>query len=155
MKDGKASLWVIVALIAAALLAEPANRVLAADDSGSSQNRAAIEGVWRARMHDLPAVTLNITYESGSLNGAILFYLLRKEPGQAETASPGVPEPLMHPQFDGKVLTFAVSHRHAHSDSSKADPPVKFSLALTSANKAEMTLGSDQSSKVEAVRDSN
>jgi hypothetical protein len=143
----------IATLVAAAFVAEPANRVLAASDLGASQNGAAIEGVWRAQIRGLPALTLNITYESGSLNGAILFYLLRKEPGQTETASPGVPEPLMNPQFDGKVLTFAVSHHRAHRDSSKADPPVQFSVTLSGADRADLIRENDAASKVEMQRD--
>ena len=73
-----------------------------------------VEGVWRCDMNGLPAVTLTVTNEGGKLTGAVLFYLHRREPGKAETATAGVPEPLFHPKFDGNTLTFQVSHRRAH-----------------------------------------
>ena len=155
MKTGKASLFAIVTLIAAALLAEPANRVMAAAGGGAAENHASVEGVWRAQIDGLPAITLNVTYESGSLNGAILFYLLRKDPGKAETSSAGIPEPLMHPSLDGTTLSFAVSHKRAHGAATKADPPVHFTLAIESPGKAELMRDGDASSKFELVRDSD
>ena len=77
-----------------------------ADPTGTSD--AAVIGIWRCQMEGLPAVTLTVTDEGGSLTGAVLFYLHRREPGQPVTATPGVPEPLFHPSFDGKTLTFQV-----------------------------------------------
>ena len=98
---------------------------------------AAILGIWRAEQDNLPAVTLNITEEGGSLQGAILFYLIRRDEGKPPTSSPGVPEPLFNPRFDGKSLTFQVSHRHAHANTS-TDPPVTFRLDLTGPDEAKL-----------------
>ena len=98
---------------------------------------AFITGIWRGEFENLPAVTLNITDEAGPLQGAVLFYLIRRNQGQAPTSSPGIPEPMFDPQFDGKRLTFKMSHRHAHSDT-KSDPPVTFHLDLTGPNEARL-----------------
>ena len=117
--------------------------------------QSAVAGVWRAQMNGLPAITLNVTTETGSLNGAILFYLLRKDPGKAETSSPGIPEPLMHPQFDGKVLTFSVSHRRAHGASTATDPPVNFTMTLVGANKARLVSGHDGTAGIEIMKDAD
>jgi len=106
-------------------------------NSAANSSVAQVEGVWRCEMHGLPAVTLTVTNEGGSLTGAVLFYLHRSEPGKAETATPGVPEPLFHPQFDGKTLTFQVSHRRAHPPGSLQDEPASFALKLDGADKAE------------------
>jgi len=73
-------------------------------------------------------------YESG----AILFYLHRRKAGQPVTSSPGIPEPLINPRFDGTTLTFQVSHRRAHPPRTLNDPPVSFRLTLTGLNKGAM-----------------
>ena len=101
-------------------------------------NVADIVGIWRCQMEGLPAVTLTVTDEGGSLTGAVLFYLHRREAGQPVTATPGVPEPLFNPKFDGKTLTFQVSHRRAHPPGSLNDGPVTFQLKLTGADKGEL-----------------
>jgi len=98
---------------------------------------ASITGVWRGEFEKLPAVTLNITDEAGLLQGAVLFYLIRRNEGKPPTSSPGIPEPMFGPQFDGKRLTFKLSHRHAHSDT-KSDPPVTFHLDLTGPDEARL-----------------
>jgi hypothetical protein len=107
-----------------------------AQTSGSA-SATPVEGVWRCEMHGLPAVTLTVTNEGGSLNGAVLFYLHRTEPGKEETATPGVPEPLFSPKFDGERLTFQVSRRRAHPPGSLNDGPVDFALKLDGPDKAE------------------
>lgn len=109
--------------------------------SGSPQKPAAADtsslvGVWRAQMNGLPAITLTLTNETGSLSGAVLFYLLRRDPGRPETATPGIPEPLLNPKFDGETLTFQVSHRRAHPPGTLSDPPITFRMKLTGANVA-------------------
>jgi hypothetical protein len=98
---------------------------------------ASITGIWRGEFENLPAVTLNITDEAGPLQGAVLFYLIRRNDGKPSTSSPGVPEPMFAPQFDGKRLTFKMSHRHAHSDT-RTDPPVTFHLDLTGPDEAKL-----------------
>ena len=104
----------------------------------SDASLAPVVGVWRAQMEGLPAMTLTVTDEGGSLTGAVLFYLHRREPGQPATATPGVPEPLSHPQFDGKTLMFQVSHRRAHPPGSLQDGPVTFRLMLDGAGNAAL-----------------
>ena len=103
-----------------------------------------VEGVWRCDMNGLPAVTLTVTNESGDLSGAVLFYLHRRDPGKPETATPGVPEPLFNPKFDGKTLTFQVSHRRAHPPGSLNDGPVNFALKLDGAHQAELVNENEQ-----------
>jgi hypothetical protein len=113
--------------------------VCAAQASGSDDSSVApVVGVWRAQMEGLPAMTLTVTDEGGSLSGAVLFYLHRREPGQPVTATPGAPEPLLHLQFDGKTLTFQVSHRRAHPPGSMQDGPVTFRLMLDGAGNAAL-----------------
>ncbi len=119
-----------------AMLAAAARSQAAAP--GQPVNTASILGVWRCQMEGLPAVTLTVTGEGGSLAGAVLFYLHRRDPGQSVTATPGVPEPLFHPRFDGNTLTFEVSHRRAHPPRTLNDPPVSFRLKLIAADKAEL-----------------
>jgi hypothetical protein len=89
-------------------------------------------------MEGLPAMTLTVTDEGGSLAGAVLFYLHRREPGQPVTVTPGVPEPLFNPKFDGHTLTFQVSHRRAHPPDSLQDGPVTFRLMLDGAGNAAL-----------------
>jgi hypothetical protein len=120
----------VMAMMAAAGLAQ-------ANPAGETTSVSSIVGIWRCQMEGLPAVTLTVTDEGGSLTGAVLFYLHRREPGQAVTATPGVPEPLFNPKFDGKTLTFQVSHRRAHPPGSLNDEPVNIALKLDGADKAE------------------
>jgi hypothetical protein len=153
MRSRFAPLPIFAALIAAVVIVQASSRDVAASQSIEAQNHNAIEGVWRAQIDGLPAVTLYVTYETGSLNGAILFYLLRKEPGKAETSTPGIPEPLIDPKLDGVTLTFSVSHRRAHPPASLDTPPVHLSLRLTGPNRGELVNESESSPKVEILRD--
>jgi hypothetical protein len=107
-------------------------------------NTSDIVGIWRCQMEGLPAVTLTVTDEGGSLAGAVLFYLHRRDAGQPVTATPGVPEPLFNPKFDGKTLTFQVSHRRAHPPESLNDGPVSFQLKLTGTDKGELVNESER-----------
>ena len=63
---------------------------------------------------------------------------------------PRAPEPLIDPAFDGKTLTFKVSHRHAHPGTEN-DPPVAFRFELSSDGKIRF-LGPD-GQQVEMVRE--
>lgn len=81
-------------------------------------------GVWHGEYRNLPWVTVTIAQDGGTLSGAILFYLHRKTPGTAETATPGIPEPMLNPQFEGKTLTFRVSARHAHPPETLDNLPI-------------------------------
>jgi hypothetical protein len=132
-------LWVLVAM-AACLSAALSGQ------STSKQKASPILGVWRAQMNGLPMVTLTITDEGGSVAGAALFYLLRRDEKGAVSSSAGIPEPLLDPVFDGKVLTFQMSHRRAHPPGSLADPPANFRLTLTGENKGEFVNKSEEGS---------
>lgn len=118
--------------------------------AAASADNSAIVGVWKGKMDSLPMLTLTVEQENGKLIGAVLFYLIRRDPGGAPTASPGIPEPLMDPSFDGKTLTFKVNHRHAHPGT-EHDPPVSFQFELESSGKL---IGVDhEGPSVELVRD--
>jgi hypothetical protein len=145
MKRRMAYMFLLPVLLVAAAFAQTST-------NAAPQSTSSVVGIWRAEMRGLPALTLNITDESGSLSGAVLFYLLRREPGKAETATPGVPEPLIGAHFDGHVLTFAVSHRRAHPPASLHDAPVNFRLQLTGDNKGQLIRENDTSSAVEMVK---
>jgi hypothetical protein len=109
-------------------------------------------GVWRADADGLPFVTLNLTDESGTLAGAVLFYLHRRNPGQPVTSSPGTPEPLIHPRIDDGTLTFQVSHRRAHPPGSRSDAPVSFRLRLVGSDRILLVNGSEEGPQVELTR---
>lgn len=99
-----------------------------------------LTGVWRAQLDNMPAFTLVVTDEGGELQGAILFYLIRRDkPGEPPTVTPGIPEPIFHPIFDGRTLRFQVSHRRAHPPRTLSDPPVTFQLTLTDDGKAQVS----------------
>ena len=101
-------------------------------------NKQAI-GVWRAEMEGLPAFTMVVTDEGGGLSGAIVFYLIRHNvPGEKPSATPGIPEPLLHPTFDGKTLTFQLSHRRAHPPRTLNDPPITMSFKAPETGKSEV-----------------
>jgi hypothetical protein len=94
-------------------------------------DRMPFTGVWRGQAEGLPALTLVLTDEGGSLSGAVLFYLhMRKSVNDPWTSTPGLPEPLLHLNLDGNTLTFQVSHRRAHPPRTLPDPPVTFTLTL-------------------------
>lgn len=138
-----------ILFFAVALLAPTA---VAADKKG----HAAVVGIWRGELDNLPAATLNITDEAGPLQGAMLFYLIRKDEGKPATSSPGIPEPLFNPRFDGKSLTFQLSHRHAHGAQSASDPPVTFRLDLIGPDQAKLVrIPVDGPAYMLMVRDKN
>jgi hypothetical protein len=118
----------------------------------SAPDTAHVVGVWRAQADGLPFITLTVTDEGGSLTGAVLFYLHRREQGHPVTSTPGQPEPLFNPKFDGQTLTFQVSHRRAHPPASLADAPVSFRLKLTGPNKGEFVNEDESSGGFELVR---
>ncbi len=99
-----------------------------------TQDNAPIVGVWKAQVDSLPMITLTVEEDKGNLTGAILFFLIRRGAGIPETSTAGAPEPLIDPTFDGKTLTFKVSHSHAHPGTQN-DPPKVFSFQLSSDGK--------------------
>lgn len=112
----------------------------------SRPDQPRIVGVWRGECDGLPCATLTITDETGSLSGAILFYLhMRKTVNDPYTSTPGIPEPIFNATFDRQTLTFQVSHRRAHPPRTLSDPPVTFQLRLTGPDQAELTNKSEHS----------
>jgi hypothetical protein len=100
---------------------------------------APINGVWRGQMNGLPAVTLLVTDEGGSLVGGVQFYFQQQgNENSPWTVTPGLAEPMLNPKFDGKTLTFQISHRRAHPPGSLNDPPMPFHLTLLGPGKAEL-----------------
>ena len=104
--------------------------LLALASAAKSAKMSDLMGVWKGSLDSLPAVTLTLDRDGGNLTGAILFYLIRRSENGKETASVDVPEPLLQPKFDGKALTFWVSHKRAHQPRTLNDPPVEFKLEL-------------------------
>lgn len=148
MRIKRISLYILLAATASG-----ANPQTAESKAGSATpDTTGIIGVWRAQADGLPFITLDITNEGGNLSGAVLFYLHRRDEGQPVTSTPGVPEPLLNLRFDGKTLTFQVSHRHAHPPRTLLDPPVSFRLRLTGANKSELINENEGSSSLALVR---
>jgi hypothetical protein len=101
-------------------------------------------GVWNGEMNGLPAFTLSVTDENGPLMGAIVFYLQKRvDVNHPYTATPGAPAPIFNPTFDGKTLTFQVSHRGAHPPGTVNDPPVTFKMTVSPDGKAEFVTQSE------------
>ncbi len=114
---------------------------------------AAVTGVWRGQIEGLPELDLVVTDEGGSLAGAMLFYFLqRKTDNDPWTSTPGLPEPMLRPHFDGKTLTFQVSHRRAHPPRTLSDPPVSFHLTVTGPNQAELVNENEKGPALVMVR---
>ena len=134
------------------LMAVAAGAQSSRDGTGAASDTALVEGVWRTQMDGLPCITLTVTDESGSLTGAVLFYLLRREPGQPAAATAGIAEPLFNLRFDGLTLTFQVSHRRAHPPRTLKDAPVNFRLRLTGPSRGELSNPNDTSSTIAMVR---
>lgn len=97
-----------------------------------------LTGVWRGQIDNLPAVTLTLTDEGGKLSGAILFFLhMRATVNAPWTSTPATAaEPILNPVFDGKTLSFMVSHRRAHPPRTLNDLPSHFHLTLMGPDKA-------------------
>jgi hypothetical protein len=136
----------VFGLLLAATLAVPA----ATADS-------PIAGTWRGRMYDLPAVVLTVRDDGGKLSGSILFYFLHRntehDPWQVDTEH-SIPLPLIDPKFDGKTLSFQVSHKEAHPPRTLNDPPSSFQMRLTGRGEAEfLNLSEKQVHGLKMVRD--
>jgi hypothetical protein len=119
--------------------------------TGHQPAHSKLIGVWRADADGLPAVTMVISDEGGSLKGAVLFYLhKREEVGKPYTSTPGLPEPMLNLKLDGATLTFQISHRRAHPPRTLSDPPVTFHMLLQGRDSASLSMG-DNVSHGEAV----
>jgi hypothetical protein len=98
-----------------------------------------VTGVWRCELDGLPAMTMVISDEGGSLTGAVLFYFhVRKTVNDPWASTPGLPEPMFNLHFVGNTLSFQVSHRRAHPPATLNDPPVRFHLTITGPNQGEL-----------------
>jgi hypothetical protein len=137
MKTGYACAVIFPMLVVATSFGQQPQQS-ASTGSVSIRDEAAVSGVWRGQFEGLPWATLTLTNEGGGVSGAIVFYLHRREPGGQLSSTPSVPEPLLNPHFDGRVLTFAVSHRHAHPPGSLANAPIHLRIDFT--NKDHATL---------------
>lgn len=137
----------IIAFLCATLMLAP---IAAAQSAGDTPvDNGPILGVWRAQMNGLPAFILVVTDESGSLTGAIQFYLQKRDDvNHPYSATPGLPEPIFNPKFDGKTLSFQVSHRHAHPPGTLNDPPITFWLKPIDTDKAQFIRLSDQNTMI-------
>ena len=116
-----------------------------------------IAGTWRGKMHGLPAIDLTVKDDGGKLSGTILFYFLHRntehDPWQADLAH-SMALPLIDPKFDGKILSFQVSHKEAHPPRTLNDPPSSFQMRLTGTGVAEfLNLTEKQGPAVKMVRD--
>jgi hypothetical protein len=127
------------------LLAGPQN------PAGTSQ----ITGTWEGRMNDLPAVTIELVESNGKLSGTVVFYFMTRptttDPWKIERK---MSTPMLEPKFDGRTLSFKVSHENAHPGvSGPNDPPVPFELSMTTAKEANLknTYGG-QSSEIKMVK---
>lgn len=103
MSDRKSALVVVVVLL-----------IAVASGQSSAPNNSGLPGTWKCKMYGVPAVTLVLKQDAGKIGGTVLFFLIRHNDGQPPRSSPGTEEPLIDPQFDGKLLIFKVSHRNAH-----------------------------------------
>jgi len=118
-------------LLLVGLLSAPAARA-----AGST-----IAGTWRGKMYGLPAVVLRVKDEGGTLSGTITFYFLHRktesDPWEVDTKHAN-PLPLLDAKFDGKALSFQVSHKEAHPPRTLNDPPSSFQLQLTGEGQAAL-----------------
>jgi len=133
-------------LLASTLLTVPA----AASDS-------PIAGTWRGSLHDLPAVVLTVKDNGGKLSGTILFYFMYRstehDPWQVDTKH-SISLPLIDPKFDGKTISFQVSHKEAHPPRTLSDPPSSFQMRLTGKGEAELlNLTENQGPGLKMVRE--
>lgn len=99
---------------------------------------SAIAGVWRGHIDGALALVMTISDEGDGLSGAILFYMVRRDPGQPVKSSPGIPEPMFRIAFDGGKLDFQVSHSRSHGERTRFDPPVRFRMSLTGPGNAKL-----------------
>jgi len=118
---------------------------------------SSVAGTWRGRMHDLPAVVLTLRDDGGKLSGTIVFYFVHRntehDPWEVDTRH-SIALPLIDPKFDGKTISFQVSHKEAHPPRTLNDPPSSFLMRLTGKGEAELlNLSEGESSGLKMVRD--
>jgi hypothetical protein len=116
-----------------------------------------IAGTWRGKLYDLPGIDLTVKDDSGKLSGTILFYFLHRntehEAWQVDMKH-SMTLSLIDPKFDGKTLTFQVSHKQAHPPRTLNDPPSSFQMRLTGEGVGELlNLTEKNSPALKMVRD--
>jgi len=115
--------------------------MLLASASGIAAATSSIAGTWQGKLGDQPAITLAVKDSGGKLSGTIVFYLLRNN-GLGLKSGPksaGPPTEIMNAKFDGRTLTFEVSHRLAHPPRTLNDTvPVKFRIDLTGKDEGQL-----------------
>ncbi|HEX7288886.1 MAG TPA: hypothetical protein VF532_22065 [Candidatus Angelobacter sp.] len=141
---------IVVTTICLVLLWAP----VLASGGGKRADNSSIVGSWSCTMYGVKSVALKIREEKNGLSGDVLFYLIRHNDGKPARSSPGTPEPLIEPRFDGEVLRFKVSHRNAHPPQTLNDPPVSFVFELVKPNSAKLTReGGEPDSSCQLTRD--
>src|SRR5688572_28627267 len=120
------------------LLSAWTSMILAISVFGCARTQNPVVGVWEGKMNELPAVDLTVREDNRGLGGTITFYFQRKDTGVWKVERQGA-EPLVDSRFDGKTLSFNISHENAHTDSSPSDPPVPFRFTLTSPGQGDLT----------------
>jgi hypothetical protein len=116
-----------------------------------------VVGTWRGKLHNLPAVVLIVKDEGGKVSGTILFYFLHRntehEPWQVDIKH-SMLLPLIDPKFDGKTISFWVSHKEAHPPRTLNDLPSSFVMRLTGKGEAELlNLSENEGPGLKMVRD--
>lgn len=129
-------------LISVIMLAASLSFGQAASPPPGQGDPSAFVGVWRGNLDNLPALVLTISDEGGSLSGAALFYLHKRQSvNDRWTATPGLPEPLFNLRVEGNTLSFQLSHKHAHPPRTLSDTLVDFRLLLVGPNRARVIMG--------------
>lgn len=109
-------------------------------------------GVWRAEIDGALAIVMTLSDEGDKLTGAILFYKVRRDPGEPARSSPGLPEPLFRLASSGQTLDFEVSHRRSHGARTRNDPPARFRMTLSEPGRARLR-HRDDGIEVDLTRD--
>jgi hypothetical protein len=154
MKSRYACAVIFPMLVVATSFSQKPQQPASATTSVSIHDEAAVSGVWRGQFEGLPWATVTLTDEGGGVSGAIVFYLHRRDPGGQLSSTPSVPEPLLNPHFVGRVLSFAVSHRHAHPPGSLTDAPIHLRIDFTNKDHATL-LNQDESDPSAALERSD
>lgn len=94
-------------------------------------DRAQWVGVWQGKLDELPSVTLTLAQDTGEMDGTLVLNIIEKQDGQARIAAIE-PHVLVHPHFDGNVLSFGVRKIDG------SDDLLNFTVGLTPEGKARI-----------------
>lgn len=85
-------------------------------------------------------------WDGEALSGRVVFYFQCRNDDDEWRIERENTEPLIDPRFDGRTLTFHVSHEDAHPGvSGPDDPPVRYELTLTGSNEGILRSTNDAS----------